>query len=158
MVNLSSLIRIKNQREKKRIGRGRGSGKGGHSVGRGTKGQKARGKVGLLFAGTKGKKSWLKRLPLWRGRGRFKSQGEKLAINLDFLNKHCSDGEKVTKEWLIEKKMGKQKKGLTVKVLSGGKIEKKLIISLPCSRKAKEKIIAAGGEVISNEKRNLERN
>ena len=54
-------------RGKKRVGRGYGSGKGGHTTGRGNKGAKARGKIGLLFSGTKIKKGWLKRWPLWRG-------------------------------------------------------------------------------------------
>ncbi len=58
-------------RGKKRVGRGRGSGKGGHTVGRGQKGQKARGKVGVLFEGMKMKKSLIKRLPLQRGKGKF---------------------------------------------------------------------------------------
>lgn len=58
-------------RAKKRIGRGRGSGKGGHTVGRGQKGQKVRGKVGVLFEGMKMKKSLIKRLPFVRGKGKF---------------------------------------------------------------------------------------
>jgi large subunit ribosomal protein L15 len=58
-------------RRKKRVGRGYGSGKGGHTVGRGQKGQKARGKVGVLFEGVKMKKSLIKRLPLVRGKGKF---------------------------------------------------------------------------------------
>lgn len=56
---------------KKRVGRGRGTGKGGHTVGRGQKGQKSRGKIGILFEGVKMKKSFLKRLPLARGKGKF---------------------------------------------------------------------------------------
>ena len=38
-------------------GRGRGSGKGGHTTGRGHKGQLARERVHILFQGTKTKKS-----------------------------------------------------------------------------------------------------
>lgn len=58
-------------RGKKRLGRGYGSGKGGHTVGRGQKGQKARNKIGILFEGMKMKKSLIKRLPLQRGKGKF---------------------------------------------------------------------------------------
>lgn len=64
-------------RKRKRLGRGYGSGKGGHTVGRGAKGHKARGKVGLLFAGTKTKKSLLKGLPLQRGKGKLKAKKKK---------------------------------------------------------------------------------
>lgn len=59
-------------RSHKRVGRGIGSGKGGHTSGRGQKGQKTRGKIPLTFEGTKIKKSLLKRLPVLRGKGKFK--------------------------------------------------------------------------------------
>jgi large subunit ribosomal protein L15 len=65
------LPKIKTK-SKKRVGRGYGSGKGGHTVGRGQKGQKARGSMGILFEGFKVKKSLIKRLPLKRGKGKFK--------------------------------------------------------------------------------------
>ena len=41
------------QKRHKRIGRGHGSGRGGHTSTRGNKGQKAREDIGLLFEGTK---------------------------------------------------------------------------------------------------------
>ncbi len=58
-------------KSKKRVGRGIGSGRGGHTSGRGQKGQKSRGNIGILFEGLKTKKSLLKRLPLMRGKGKF---------------------------------------------------------------------------------------
>lgn len=61
-------------RGRKRVGRGFGSGKGGHTVGRGQKGQKSRERVSISFFGTKMKKSLLKRLPMQRGKGRLKSR------------------------------------------------------------------------------------
>lgn len=67
-IELQSLPRIV-AHKKKRIGRGYGSGKGGHTVGRGQKGQKTRRRIALTFSGTKTKKSWFKRIPLWRGKG-----------------------------------------------------------------------------------------
>lgn len=67
MIRLPKVIK----RSKKRVGRGVGSGKGSHTSGRGQKGQKSRGKVGVLFEGMKMKKSLLKRLPLMRGKGKF---------------------------------------------------------------------------------------
>lgn len=56
----------------KRVGRGLGSGRGGHTVGRGQKGQKSREKVSISFFGTKVKKSLLKKLPMQRGKGKLK--------------------------------------------------------------------------------------
>ena len=61
----------------KRLGRGYGSGKGGHTSGGGQKGQKARGSVNILFEGYKVKKSFFKRLPLLRGKGKFKTRKNK---------------------------------------------------------------------------------
>lgn len=66
------------EKGKKRVGRGLGSGKGGHTVGRGQKGQKSREKVGVSFFGTKMKKSLLKRLPMQRGKGKLKPHPKKI--------------------------------------------------------------------------------
>ncbi|MBU1070791.1 uL15 family ribosomal protein, partial [Patescibacteria group bacterium] len=49
-MNLSNLPKI-TQRPKKRVGRGYGSGKGGHTSGRGQKGQKSRSKIPIWFEG-----------------------------------------------------------------------------------------------------------
>lgn len=59
--------------KQKRLGRGFGSGVGGHTVGRGTKGHGARtGKsTPLWFEG--GQLPLIRRLPFWRGKFRFKS-------------------------------------------------------------------------------------
>src|SRR3970282_2560170 len=83
MLNRMSSIKIK---KSKRLGRGYGSGRGGHTVGRGTKGQKARGKVCILFEGMKMKKSFIKRLPLSRGKGRFKGKSKPIIVKLEYLN------------------------------------------------------------------------
>jgi large subunit ribosomal protein L15 len=73
MISLTGLPKIV-KRGKKRVGRGVGSGKGGHTAGRGQKGQKTRSKIPLLFEGTKIKKSLIQRLPMIRGKGRLKPQ------------------------------------------------------------------------------------
>lgn len=70
--NLSKIVK----RGKKRVGRGAGSGKGSHTVGKGQKGQKSREKVSINFFGTKMKKSLLKRLPFQRGKGRLKPKAK----------------------------------------------------------------------------------
>lgn len=63
-------------RGSKRVGRGLGSGRGGHTVGRGQKGQKSREKVSISFFGTKVKKSLLKKLPMQRGKGKLKPRNK----------------------------------------------------------------------------------
>jgi len=64
-------------RAKKRRGQGVGSGKGFHTSGRGAKGANVRKTTPPFFTGTKGKKSLIKRLPLWRGKGRLKPSKKK---------------------------------------------------------------------------------
>ena len=81
------------QKSKKRVGRGMGSGKGSHTSSRGQKGQKSRGTIGVLFEGMKMRKSFLKRLPLMRGKGKFhpkKTNKQKYAA---FKNKKASKKE-----------------------------------------------------------------
>ena len=55
------------KKQQKRVGRGYGSGVGGHTTGRGSKGDKVRGKTRITFDGTKIKKGWIKRTPFLRG-------------------------------------------------------------------------------------------
>ena len=79
-------------KSKKRIGRGYGSQKGGHTTIRGAKGKKARNKVPLTFDGTKIKKGWIKRLPFMKGKGRLKKNKHKKTIfNLVQLDKWFKD-------------------------------------------------------------------
>lgn len=147
-MKLNKLPKIKSK-TKKRVGRGIGSGKGGHTVGRGAKGQKARGKVPLLFEGTKIKKSLLKRLPLLRGKGKFKPVSKKPAVvNLKYLNLF-SPKDEVTLKTLEGKGIIKIEKGLpgNVKILGEGKLNIPLVVKLPCSKGAKIKIEKAGGKV-----------
>jgi large subunit ribosomal protein L15 len=78
MIRLPKIV----ERRKKRVGRGMGSGKGSHTSGRGQKGQKSNGDIHILFEGLKTKKSFLKRLPLMRGKGKFHgkvSRSQKIA-------------------------------------------------------------------------------
>jgi large subunit ribosomal protein L15 len=125
----------------KRIGRGYGSGRGGHTVGRGQKGQKARGKIGLLFEGVKIKKSLLKRLPLGRGRGRFKAEKKPLIVNLEVLNLlpagSIVDTALLVKHGIV---VADEARKYGVKILGNGKLTKKLVIELPMSKSAEKKI------------------
>lgn len=135
-------------RRKKRVGRGYGSGKGGHTAGRGTKGQKSRSKVGILFEGVKMKKSLIKRLPLRRGKGKFKAKTSAIIIKLDYLNMMPS-GSKVNittlkKYGMIGKELPQNTK---IKILGGGEIKKKLNVEVPISTSAAKKIKKVGGKV-----------
>lgn len=144
MMELNSLPKT-TQKELKRVGRGHGSGRGKTS-GRGTKGQKSRGKIPLYFEG--GALPLTKRLPFLRGRGknmvfRAKPQG----VSLETLNKLPSK-TKVNLETLIKYGIVKRealKSG--VKILANGELKVALEVNLPTTRQAREKIEEAGGKV-----------
>jgi len=139
-------------KSKKRVGRGYGSGKGGHTVGRGQKGQKTRSKVGIMFEGVKMKKSQIKRLPLRRGKGKFKSKNKPLIVNLDLLNLLPASSsvniDSLTKNGIVDTKQAER---FGVKILGDGEIKKKLTIDLPISKSAQKKIEKAGGKVVKGD-------
>ena len=149
MTDLGKIV----TKRKKRVGRGFGSGKGGHTVGRGQKGQKSRSKVGILFEGVKTKKSLLKRIPLRRGKGKFHPKEKPLIVKLSLLNLMPS-GSKVNVNSLIKKGIvdGKQAKSFGVKILGNGEVDKKLTIELPISKSAAKKIEKAGGKIVQSSK------
>lgn len=129
----------------KRRGQGIGSGKGGHTSGRGHKGQKARGKVGVMFEGTKTKKSFIKRLPLLRGKGKFGAAAKKpLGVNVKYLNALPKDFE-VTDESLIKAGIIKEGKA---KILGDGELTVSLLVRVPTSKSAAAKIKQAGGKIL----------
>lgn len=134
-------------RKKKRVGRGYGSGKGGHTVGRGSKGQKARGKVKIWFEG--GQLPLVRKLPKTRGKGRFKPlKASPIIINLKDLA-NLAKNTQVTIENLAKAKIIKEKEATKfgVKILGEGEIKIPLTIKVPISKKAKEKIEKSGGKV-----------
>lgn len=143
-MKLNSLPAIKKV-PKKRLGRGHGSGRVKTS-GRGTKGQKAREKVKLTFAGSSLQASWLKRLPLMRGKGKNKRHLKKpTAVNVKYLNSLKPNAE-VTLESL--KKARIVDASVTrVKILGDGDLKVALTVKLPCSQGAIKKIEKAGGTV-----------
>lgn len=140
-------------RKKKRVGRGYGSGRGGHTAGRGMKGQKSRTKIGILFEGVKVKKSLIKRLPLRRGKGKFKpAKGSPIIIKLDVLNLYPT-GATVNVSTLS--KLGivriDDAEKYSVKILGGKEIKKKLSVDVPISKSAAKAIKAAGGKVVGDQ-------
>lgn len=144
MVGLHKLPKIK-KRSKKRVGRGYGSGKGGHTTGRGhSKGQKARGKVKLGFEG--GQLPIHKRLPKKRGFKRAFAN-EVAVVNVGQLERFSS-GEVITPQKLLEAGLVSTIPNGGVKLLGDGEVEKNLTIrGLDYSQSAKKKVEKAGGTV-----------
>lgn len=138
-------------KRKKRIGRGIGSGKGGHTVGRGQKGQKARAKLNILFEGVKVKKSLIKRLPLRRGKGKFIAKAKPIIIKLAYLNllpeETVVDTDLLQKSGIVDAKDAER---YGVKILGDGNVTKKLTIAVPISKSAAKKVTEAGGEVTTH--------
>jgi len=140
--NLSKIVK----RKKKRLGRGYGSGKGGHTVGRGTKGQKSRGsrKVSLGFEG--GQTPLYKRLPKIGGFSR-KWGKRPVIVNFENLNTF-KDKSTITPERLVEKGLIKKIPSAGVKILSNGKLEKEFTFSgFSYSKPAREKIEKSGSKI-----------
>jgi large subunit ribosomal protein L15 len=141
-----------NTKSKKRVGRGYGSGRGGHTSGRGMKGQRARRSIGVLFEGVKMKKSFVKRLPLMRGKGKFSASKKPIVIKLDYLN-ILPTGSIVNIETLVKYGIVKlddaQKVG--VKILGGGELKNKLTIELPISKSAAKQVEKVKGKVVSKQ-------
>jgi len=136
-MNLSSLIKI-TKRGKKRVGRGIGSGKGGHTSGKGNKGQKARTGVNIPSFFEGGQVPIIKRLPQKRGKGNSPTRMPKQIVNLSIFSKFKS-GDSVTPKLL----------GLgSAKVLNKGDIPAGLtLMGFSYSKKALEKIKTAGSFV-----------
>ncbi len=136
---------------KKRLGQGHGSGRGKTS-GRGTKGQKARGKIKIGFEG--GQLPLIKRLPLRRGKGRNKALGHgPLVVNVKYLNL-LPENTEVDLESLIKAKIIDEKARIIgVKILGDGDLKVPLRVKLPCSSGAKKKIEKAGGKVETSSKK-----
>lgn len=129
-------------KEKRRVGRGIGSGLG-KTCGKGHKGQKTRSGDRRLPSWFEGGQTPLhKRVPK---RGfRPVNRVEYSVVNLKTLERYFQGGEEVTPERLLEK--GLVKKGMPVKVLGDGELTKALKVKAHAfSASAKEKIEAIGG-------------
>lgn len=138
-------------KSKKRVGRGYGSGRGGHTSGRGNKGQKARNTIGLFFEGTKTKKSLIRRLPLIRGKGKLKARKTDLiVVNVKYLNLFKKDDEvnvgSLKEKGVLAKDTPENSK---IKILGEGELAVSLTVFLPVSKGARAKIEKAGGKIIS---------
>ena len=131
------------KQERRRVGRGMGSGLGKTS-GRGEKGQKARSGVSIKATFEGGQLPLYRRLPK-RGFSNSDFKIKYATINLSDLNKF-EEGTVVTPELL--KECGLLKKQLDgVKVLGSGELTKKLVVKANAfSETAKAKIEKNGGK------------
>jgi large subunit ribosomal protein L15 len=145
MITLNNLISA--GKDRKRVGRG--GGRGGTS-GRGHKGQKARtsGTVRLGFEG--GQMPLYRRIPK-RGFNNKPFQDVVYIVDVARLNAVCTDGQEVTREFLVEKGLISERKSVArgmVKLLGNTDLSKKLIIHVDaCSEAARALVAKCGGEV-----------
>ena len=153
-LNLSNLKPAQARKDRKRIGRGLGSGKGRYS-GRGIKGQKSRAGSNKMPAGFEGGQMPIDmRVGKLRGNtsadampiGPFRTYNQ--PVNVGDLEQRFEAGAEVTLEVL--KAAGLVRKlSVDVKVLGGGDLTKKLSVTgHSFSKSAVEKIEAAGGTVV----------
>jgi large subunit ribosomal protein L15 len=152
-LNLSNLSPAQARKDRKRVGRGLGSGKG-RTSGRGTKGQKSRAGSHKMPAGFEGGQMPIDmRLGKLRGAtsadampiGPFRTHTQ--PVNVGALEERFDAGAEVTPEAL--KASGLVRKlSVDVKVLGEGELTKKLSVTAHrFSLSAVEKIEAAGGSV-----------
>jgi large subunit ribosomal protein L15 len=149
-LNLSNLQPAQPRKDRKRVGRGLGSGKGRYS-GRGIKGQKSRAGSHRMRAGFEGGQMPLAmRLPKLRGNtsrdampvGPFRTYSQ--PVNIRDLDRFEA-GEEVTPESLKAKGLIRSIRR-DVKLLGVGELSKKLTVSVhAASATAREKIETAGG-------------
>src|SRR5438093_3567295 len=151
-LNLSNLKPAQARKDRKRIGRGQGSGKGRYS-GRGIKGQKSRAGSHKMRAGFEGGQ-----MPIYMRMGKQRGSTSKDAmpigpfrtqtapVNVRDLDRFDA-GAEVTPESLVEKGVLKNTK-IDVKILGMGDVSKKLTVRVHAiSASAREKIEKAGGTV-----------
>ena len=149
-MDLSNLKPAKGStKSRKRIGRGVGSGYGGHSSTKGNKGQKSRAGANIPVWFEGGQMPLQRRVPKYGFKNPFRTVYK--PVNVAKLNDLVKKGtidakETVTPEVL--KNVGLVRKKDLVKILGGGEIESAINVSAHAfSASAKEKIEAAGGSV-----------
>jgi len=151
-LNLTSLKPAQSRKDRKRIGRGIGSGKGRYS-GRGIKGQKSRAGSHKMRAGFEGGQ-----MPIYMRLGKQRGATSKDAmpigpfrtstapVNVGALDRF-DDGAEVTPESLVEIGLLKNTK-TDVKLLGNGELAKKLTVRVHAiSATARQKVEKAGGTV-----------
>ena len=133
------------RKNRKRVGRGDGSGNGSYS-GRGMKGQKSRSGGGVRPGFEGGQLPMIKRLPSLRGfTNVFKKQFN--AVNLDRIIEKFPEGGDIETKDLVGARVIRDN-GHPTKILGRGEVTVALSIAAnKFTKSAKEKIEAAGGSV-----------
>jgi large subunit ribosomal protein L15 len=151
-LNLSNLKPASPRKDRKRIGRGMGSGKGRYS-GRGIKGQKARSGSHKMRAGFEGGQMPIY-MRLGKQRGPYSKDAMPVGPHRTFMAgvnvrdlERFDAGAEVTPETLAEARLIRNAK-VEVKILGHGDLSKKLTVTAHAfSASAREKIEGAGGSV-----------
>jgi large subunit ribosomal protein L15 len=151
-LNLSNLSPAQPREDRKRVGRGLGSGKGRYS-GRGIKGQKSRAGSHKMRAGFEGGQ-----MPIYMRLGKLRGATSADAMPIGPFRTHTQPvnvrdldrfdaGDEVTPETLVGKRLIKNTR-IDVKLLGVGEVTKKLTVRVHAiSASAREKIEGAGGTV-----------
>lgn len=136
-----------NKKKAKRIGRGQGSGRGGHTVGRGHNGQRSRSGFKEKFWFEGGQMPLQRRVPKWGFNNYFRT--DYVAVNtgtIQLFIEHDRLGETITLDDLRE--AGLAGKDDLVKLLGDGDIEAAIDIEVHnASKSAEEKVEDAGGSI-----------
>ncbi len=153
-LNLSTLKPAQKRRDRKRVGRGLGSGKGRYA-GRGIKGQKSRAGSHKMRAGFEGGQ-----MPIYMRLGKQRGSTSKDAmpigpfrtvsqgVNVRDLERVFDAGTEITPELLKAKRLIRSVR-VDVKILGQGDLTKKLAVSAHgFSKSAREKIEGAGGTIV----------
>ena len=151
-LNLSNLKPAQARKNRKRVGRGLGSGKGRYS-GRGIKGQKSRSGSNKMRPGFEGGQNPIY-MRLAKQRGGSKDampvgphRTSTVPLNVAALEERFDAGAEVTLEALVDKGLIRNTR-TDVKLLGQGDLSKKLSITVhAASATAREKVEAAGGSL-----------
>jgi large subunit ribosomal protein L15 len=152
-LNLSNLKPAQPRKDRKRIGRGLGSGKGRYS-GRGLKGQKSRSGSHKMRPGFEGGQTPIY-MRLGKQRGPYSADAMPVGphrtstqpVNVAALEERFDAGAEVTPESLVEKGLIRNTR-IDVKLLGQGELTKSLRITVhAASASAREKVEAAGGSL-----------
>jgi large subunit ribosomal protein L15 len=150
-LNLSNLKPAQPRKDRKRVGRGLGSGKGRYS-GRGIKGQKSRAGSHKMRPGFEGGQNPIY-MRLGKQRGPYSKDAMPMGphrthtqpVNVAALEERFDAGADVTLEALVERGLIRNTR-IDVKLLGQGDLTKNLSITVhAASATAREKVEAAGG-------------
>ena len=140
---MSLLSNLKNthrkEQSRKRLGRGLGS-NWGKTAGRGQKGAKARSGYKRRYGQEGGQLPIYRKIP-YRGFSNAQFKKEVISLNFARLNNHFEDGEVVNRETLVAKGCIPKNTKAAIKILSHGKLEKKVEVHVNAfSKKAEEEL------------------